>query len=168
MIDQLGTPTLFFTLSSVDTKWADLHSLFPQNTNPSIQNSRKHLIDNIIQNPHITSLYIHQRFTIFREEVIEKLLQATNYWYRYEWQHRQSGHVHGFIWLPNAPNMDTLDWNNKHEIDKAQKFFDNYVSAWNPRDQIERHNRSHHTANDDPCTLNTQKILSLDPLYDYE
>ena len=64
--------------------------------------------------------------------------------------------------------MDTLDWNNKHEIEKAKKFFDNCVSTWNPRDQIETQNRSHYTAKDDPCTLNTPQILSLDPLYDYE
>ena len=27
MVDQLGTPTLFFTRSAVDTKWPDLHSI---------------------------------------------------------------------------------------------------------------------------------------------
>ena len=64
--------------------------------------------------------------------------------------------------------MDTLNWNNNLNIQQAKQFFDNYVSAWNPRSLPERQNRSHHTQNDDPCILNTQQILSLDPLYDYE
>ena len=29
MINQQGTPTLFFTLSAIDTKWLDLHALMP-------------------------------------------------------------------------------------------------------------------------------------------
>ena len=28
----------------------------------------------------------------------------------YEWKHRGSTHIDGFIWLADAPNMDTLDW----------------------------------------------------------
>ena len=87
MIHQLGTPTLFFTLSSADKKWADLHALFPHDTDSTVHFSRKKFIDNIVDNPHITSLYIHQRFTVFREEVIENLLQEKYFWYRYEWKH---------------------------------------------------------------------------------
>ena len=41
---------------------------------------------------------------------------------RYEWQHIGSTHIHGFIWLANAPNMDTLDWEDVVAVEAA-KFF---------------------------------------------
>jgi len=52
---------------------------------------------------------------------------------RYEWQHRGSAHIHGFLWLEDAPNMDTLDWNNVDELIAAKTYFDKYVTAQNPR-----------------------------------
>ena len=61
--------------------------------------NNKDRIQNVIRNPHSTTLYLHQHFTIFCEEVIEKLMGVVNYWYRYEWQSRGSAHIHGFIWL---------------------------------------------------------------------
>ena len=33
---------------------------------------------------------------------------ATDYWLRFEWQHRGSPHVHGLAWLPNAPHMEQV------------------------------------------------------------
>ena len=65
----------------------------------------------------MTSLFLHEMFTIFREEVLEKLFCVTDYWYRYEWQHRGSGHIHGFICIPGAPDMEKLDWNNHTEVE---------------------------------------------------
>ena len=83
MITQLGTPTLFFTLSAADTKWHDLHQLMPgiPPTNPADQH--KWRIKNIIANPHLASQYIHCRFTLFLEEVLKKGLHTTDYWCRY-------------------------------------------------------------------------------------
>ena len=42
---------------------------------------------------------------------------------RYEWHHRGSTHVHGFIWLENAPNMDTLDWEDDVAVEATNFFF---------------------------------------------
>ena len=64
--------------------------------------------------------------------------------------------------------MDTIDWKNQLQLDEARKFFDKYVSAWNPYTESDRQNRLHYNLNDDPCILNTQQILSLDPLTNYE
>lgn len=116
MINQIGSPTLFFTLSAADTKWPDLQRLLSNGVAIEMQTNKQRL-ENVINNPHTTSLYLHQRFTVFREEVIEKLLGAQDYWYKYEWQHRGTAHVHGFLWLQNAPNMDKLDWDNSAEIE---------------------------------------------------
>ena len=73
LIDQIGSPTLFFTLSAADTKWPDLHRLFANETSPRMLSNRQWM-DNIINNPHTVALYMHHRFTILCEEVIEKLL----------------------------------------------------------------------------------------------
>ncbi|XP_057856713.2 uncharacterized protein LOC131066056 [Cryptomeria japonica] len=136
MIHQLGAPTLFFTLSAADTKWQELHKLFPLNLSPEFQSTKKQFIRNIVHNPHITTLFLHFRFTIFYEEIIDKLFKAKDHWYRYEWQHRGSAHIHGFLWLPNAPDMDKIDWSNHEVVQSAKSFFDKYVTAWNPRNQI--------------------------------
>ncbi|XP_057850600.2 uncharacterized protein LOC131061102 [Cryptomeria japonica] len=168
MIHQLGTPTLFFTLSAADTKWPELHKLFPPNLSPEFQSMKKQFIQNIVHNPHVTALFLHFRLTIFREEIIDKLFKAKDHWYMYEWQHRGSAHIHGFLWLPNAPDMDKIDWSNHEAVQSAKSFFDRYVTAWNPRNQIGQSNRLHTASLFDPCMANTNQILSTDPLSDYE
>ena len=40
---------------------------------------------------------------------------------RYEWKHRGSTHIHGFIWLENAPNMDMLDWEDIVAVEATKK-----------------------------------------------
>ena len=47
--------------------------------------------------------------------------------HRYEWQSRGSAHIHGFMWLPNAPDMKTLDWENATEVHNAKDFFDQFI-----------------------------------------
>ena len=130
--------------------------------------SNKERTKNIIDNPHTASLFLHERFTIFREEVIERLFHVNDYWYRFEWQHRGSGHIHGFIWIPGAPDMDKLDWHNHAEVEEARKFFDKYVTAWNPRTSSSRNNTQHRSLQEDPCLLETNTIFSRDVHIDYE
>lgn len=83
MISQLGCPTFFFTLSAADTKWSDLHAIMPGCLPYDIAKQQKWRNDNIISNPHLTSLYMHHRFIAFREIILEKNLNTKDYWYRY-------------------------------------------------------------------------------------
>ena len=76
---------------------------------------------------------MHLRYTMFRKEVLLKGMKVKDFWSRYEWQHRGSPHVHGFIWLEGAPNIDNLNWRNHDEIKIVQKYFDSIIHAWNPR-----------------------------------
>ncbi|XP_059068385.1 uncharacterized protein LOC131858917 [Cryptomeria japonica] len=131
MVIQIGCPTLFFTLSAEDTKWSNLHSIMSSNAPTNPYAASRWRIQNIVQTPHITAIYMHHRFTTFREEVFEKLLGAKDYWY--EWQHRGSAHIHGFIWLHEAPNFEKLQWNNIQSVQNALDYIDRYVSAWNPK-----------------------------------
>ena len=83
VISKLGCPTFFFTLSVADTKCSDLHAIMPGRLPSDIAKQQKWRNDNIISNPHLTSLYMHHRFTAFHEIIIEKHLNTKYCWYRY-------------------------------------------------------------------------------------
>ena len=63
------------------------------------------------------------------------VLGVTDYWLRFEWQHRGSPHVHGLAWLPNAPDMEQL-LSSPDTSDAAKeeitKFADSIVTTLNP------------------------------------
>lgn len=67
---------------------------------------------NVIDYPHIVAQYMHLRNSNFRKHVLEKGFDVRDYWYRYEWQHRGSAHVHGFLWIHGSLNMDDIDWSD--------------------------------------------------------
>lgn len=115
MIHQLGSPTIIFTLSVTNMYWPDLHALM-LGTQPytprEAQNWRK---QNAIDYSHIVTHYMHLRHSIFKKEIMEKGMKLKDYWCRYEWQHRGSPHVHGFIWIYRSLNMDNMNWSNEQQ-----------------------------------------------------
>ena len=70
LITQLGCPMLFFTLSATDMKWPDLLTLMPANSDGHALNVHHRKIENVMNYPHIVAMYMHHRFSIFREEII--------------------------------------------------------------------------------------------------
>jgi len=65
LVQQIGSPTIFFTLSAADMQWHDLHILIPS-TSPIYQNEvRNWKHQNVIDNPHIVASYLHLRHTLF-------------------------------------------------------------------------------------------------------
>jgi hypothetical protein len=167
LIQQIVSPTIFFTLSATDMQWPDLHKLMPGTFPADPAQARKWRRQNVIDNPHIVASYMHLRQTMFREEIFLKFHKATNYWCRYEWQHRGSPFVHGFLWLKDAPNMDTLNWDDPVQIRFAKEYFDIFVHAFNPRNQ-HRINMPFRRDNDDhPFLKDTQQIFQFDPMIDY-
>ena len=80
MIIHLGSPTFFFTLSAADTKCPNFHMLRPCPLPTSFPAQFQRRIQNIIANPHISSLYMHHRFTIFLEEIPQKTFHTKDYW----------------------------------------------------------------------------------------
>ena len=79
MISQIGCPTLFFTLSAVDTKWPDLHKVMPNSAPVFAQNRNRWRTDNVINYPHIVAKYMHERFSIFCDKIIVKYFHAKDY-----------------------------------------------------------------------------------------
>ena len=79
MISQLGCPKFYLTLSAANTKWPSLHTVMLGFQPSDIAKQQKLRNDNIISNPHLTSLYMHHRFTAFHEIILEKHLNTKDY-----------------------------------------------------------------------------------------
>ena len=101
MIEQLGTPTLFYTLSMADLYWPDLHRLMPDDPFRDGLTSRQSFLirsRNIANNPHIVSSYLSIKHHYLKETVLQHLDTSENtrisdFWFRVEWQARGSGTV---------------------------------------------------------------------------
>ena len=130
MVDTLGLPTIFFTHSAADLQWSELaHLICPDNPE-----SRSRRITAVIGNPAIADCFFFHRVQKFIEAYYVVVLGATDYWLRFEWQHRGSPHVHGLAWLPNAPDVEHLS--SSENIDAAKQeiiqYADSLVSTCNP------------------------------------
>ena len=104
MVDTLGLPTIFFTHSAADLQWPELaHLICPEE--PESRSSRTKAV---IENPAIADWFFYHRVQEFIKAYYVGVLGVTDYWMRFEWQHRGSPHVHGLAWLPNAPDVEQL------------------------------------------------------------
>ena len=90
MVDALGLPTVFFTHSAADLQWPELAELMcPDDpTNPRRRQQA------LTENPAIADWFFYQRVQIYLKYFYTDVLGATDYWLRFEWQHRGSPHVH--------------------------------------------------------------------------
>ena len=92
MINQIGTPTLFYTLSMADLSWPDLHRLMPDDPfRPGLTNAQSFQIrmHNVTTNPHIVSAYLSTRHRHLRDTILQHLDIAgdctiTDFWFRVE------------------------------------------------------------------------------------
>ncbi len=104
MVDTLGLPTVFFTHSAADLHWPELaHLICPDD--PESRSSRNTALQ---ENPAIADWFFHHRIHKFLDAFYVGVLGATDYWLRFEWQHRGSPHVHGLAWLKDAPDVETM------------------------------------------------------------
>jgi Helitron helicase-like domain at N-terminus len=99
MLEQIGTPTFFYTLSMADMSWPDLHKLMPEDPfvfGLSSSESYEIRARNVANNPHIISSYLSTRHRVFRDTILEHLglsddCGVDDFWFRIEWQSRGSG-----------------------------------------------------------------------------
>lgn len=135
MIENLRTPTIFFTLSAADHQWPELFRLLEQYSergpyqNEFQENMRRNKLIN--ENPLITVWFFKLRVTHFIENVLFKKFNVRDHWFRYEAQHRGSLHIHGFMWFEDAPNVDNLSEITDEEREEIIKYFDRIVSCTN-------------------------------------
>ena len=105
LIEQKGPPTFFWTVSSADNHWPELHSLMPHPPNAEDYSTRIHAV---IDNPHITDWFFTTKLTDWVQHWLYDALGAEWHWYRYEYQARGSTHAHGCAKLHNDPGLCTL------------------------------------------------------------
>ena len=61
------------------------------------------------------------------------LLKAKDYWLRFEYQHRGSPHVHGVVWLSDAPDVQNiLAVEDQSSQEDLIRYIDKIVSTTNP------------------------------------
>jgi ATP-dependent DNA helicase PIF1 len=135
MIKQIGHRGLiFFTFSAADLHWPELHKLMElEGHNGDEAESARKRQQNLIDNPHIAAWFFKKRFEIFFDNILVKQWELDEWWYRYEWQHRGSVHIHGIGKKRNAP---TIDWNtikdNEEEKTNVMRYLDSVVTTINP------------------------------------
>ena len=133
MVDTLGLPTIFFTHSAADNHWPELARLICSNE-PSSRADRSAAV---IDDPATADWFFYHRIQLFIEAFYVNVLGATDYWLRFEWQHRGSPHVHGLAWLPNAPDVERLlSTSDETELQEAKdeiiRYADGLISTCNP------------------------------------
>src|SRR4051812_9420516 len=88
-------------------------------------NSAKNRQQNLVDNPHIAAWFFNKRFDSFFQDVLMKQWDLKDFWYRFEWQHRGSVHVHGIEKIKNA---SVIDWNelktNESKINNVIQYID--------------------------------------------
>ncbi|KAI3935332.1 hypothetical protein MKW98_027152 [Papaver atlanticum] len=134
MVKQLGPPTIFFTLSAADLQWPELYALLdPENIletlSPMEKRREKGRLLN--ENPLVVSWFFQKRVLIFFKEYLKKQFSVIDHWYRFEWQNRGSGHVHGFLWLKDGPEVSHIGTDDQLRR-LICEYFDNMVCTMNP------------------------------------
>ena len=104
LLEQKGPPTFFWTVSSADNYWPELHRLMPHQTNEPTHAMR---VEAVINNPPITDWYFTSRLSDFIKHWLYDTFDAEWHWYRYEYQARGSTHAHGCAKLKNDPGISS-------------------------------------------------------------
>ena len=123
MVKQLGTPTLFLTLSCAELRWNELISfIFKLNgidiADEDIDRLSYHeRCDTLNKNPVLVARHFQYKAEMFFKVIaVDGPLGKSQYYaFRVEFQVRGSPHIHSFIWILNAPKL------TKFSIDECTK-----------------------------------------------
>ena len=132
MVDTLGLPTVFFTHSAADLQWPELARLIcPED--PDSSSARNKAVQ---ENPAIADWFFYHRIVKFIDAFYTGVLGTSDYWFRFEWQHRGSPHVHGLAWHPDAPDVKQALADSEETSAAAKEaliqYVDKIVSTTNP------------------------------------
>ncbi|XP_012146256.2 uncharacterized protein LOC105663231 [Megachile rotundata] len=130
MVNQLGLPTIFFTLSAADYHWPDLFSLLAPGTDPASLSERQRR-DLMHENPLLVAYFFQRSCDVFIKKVLRPVFKVADYWSRFQWQWRGSPHIHGLLWLKDAPSIDEMRLTESLAL-RIKEYFDNKVLAINP------------------------------------
>lgn len=131
MVHQLGAPTVFFTLTAADYHWPDLFRILRPGIDPQDINERTRKLL-MHENPATVAWFFEQRVAQFMNSFLIPFFDVGDYWYRYEWQHRGSPHVHGLLWLNEAPDCSDLSSVDNAILERITTYFTTLTQAWRP------------------------------------
>ncbi len=85
MIKQVGSEgMIFFTFSSANLHWPELHDLMPPITEGEMDSARVRY-KNLVNNPHIAAWFFNKRFKTFFEDVLKQKWDLEDWWYQFKW-----------------------------------------------------------------------------------
>ena len=134
-IRQLGVPTFFVSLSAADTKWISLLQCLGKivdgksYTTSEIENMSYVQKTRLINSDPVTcARYFDRRFQHFLRHILYKaphpLGVISQHFYRIEFQHRGSPHVHMVLFSDNAPKYKKGELNTG-----VYEYIDKYISC---------------------------------------
>jgi hypothetical protein len=132
MIRQLGPPTFFVTLTSVERLWTPLiEALYKLNAKqlnlPDFNNlDSTHIAELIRSDPVTCALYYKHCTDAFRKLLQKEssiIGEVVDFFFVTEFQHRGSEHEHALIWIKNAPNFKT------HSAKDIEQFMEKYITT---------------------------------------
>ncbi|KAE8745952.1 hypothetical protein FOCC_FOCC007313 [Frankliniella occidentalis] len=140
MINQLGVPTIFMTLSAADLHWPDLFRLMLEQYNANLTDGERILLEELTEEqrrnfiadqPYVPSVFFMKRAEYFMGKILKLMYPVKDFWWRFEWQFRGSPHIHSLLWLSDAPDVTRLKEMTPEEFATVVDYFHNIVSAWN-------------------------------------
>ena len=124
MVDSLGLPTAFFTLSAADLRWPELaHLLDVEDPLSGAARSRA-----VIEKPCMSN-WFYQRVIKFMGAFYINIMREKDYWLQFEYQRRGSPHVHGVVWLQDASDARIYYPAGQEEL---IEYIERTVSTTNP------------------------------------
>ena len=117
MVRQLGNPTIFISLSAADTSWVPLQQALGHLLDEAIYSedfikeemSFEKKCQQVSSHPAACSRYFHHRIQKFYKFIImgphSPFGNVLDYAYRTEFQKRGSPHIHGLLWVKDAPEF---------------------------------------------------------------
>ena len=113
MVKQLGILTYFLTLLSADLRWGELPYIMNKLNNLGLSNeelknlSYQERCNLLNKNPVLVARHFQYKVEVsFKKTILDGPLRKTKYYaIRIEFQEIGSPHVHSFIWIFNAPNI---------------------------------------------------------------
>ena len=86
---------------------------------------------------YVPDWFFYHRISKFVDAFYTDVMGAVDFWYRFEWQHRGSPHVHSIAWFADAPDVQHLlaaeDYSDLiGGVENVTSYADNIVSTINP------------------------------------
>ena len=112
MMEKVGSPSCFFTLSAADLHWPEFFNLAahysPDKTAEELHAEYRDRNETLNSNPMPADWLFTKRATDYLQNIMANVYCFTDYWARIEYQHRGSAHMYGIGWIRDAPDCEEI------------------------------------------------------------